>query len=100
MSANLAGTRALVVGLGKTGWSAVRYLRAQGASVVVTDSRAAPPELAQLRAEAPAVPVHLGAFDTALLAGADLIVVSPGVATRGEFFDAARARGLPIVGDV
>jgi UDP-N-acetylmuramoylalanine--D-glutamate ligase len=100
MSANLAGTRALVVGLGKTGWSAVRYLRAQGANVVVTDSRAAPPELAQLRAEAPAVPVHLGAFDTALLDGAGVIVVSPGVATRGEFFEAARARGLPIVGDV
>jgi UDP-N-acetylmuramoylalanine--D-glutamate ligase len=93
-------TRAIVVGLGKSGLSAVRYLRAQGASVAVTDTRTTPPELARLRELDSSISVRLGGFDAALLDHADLLVVSPGVPVRGEFFDAARARHLPVVGDV
>jgi UDP-N-acetylmuramoylalanine--D-glutamate ligase len=93
-------TRAIVVGLGKSGLSAVRYLRAQGARVAVTDTRATPPELARLRELDSHIDVRLGGFDAALLDHADLLVVSPGVPVRGEFFNAARARHLPVVGDV
>ncbi len=91
---------AVVVGLGKSGLSAVRYLKARGYDVAVTDSRAEPPQLAQLRELDAALAVHTGGFDPALLDGASLLVLSPGVAPRGPFFDAARARGLPMVGDV
>ena len=90
----------VVVGLGRTGLSVVRHLRAQGTAVAVTDTRADPPALAQLRAIAPEVPVSTGGLDARLLAGADAIVVSPGVALRGGFFEQARARGLPLMGDV
>jgi UDP-N-acetylmuramoylalanine--D-glutamate ligase len=92
--------RTVVVGLGRTGMSVVRHLRAQGRAVAVTDTRAAPPELAQLRALAPEVNVSAGGLDQRLLDGADAIVVSPGMAARGAFFDAARARGLPVCGDI
>ena len=91
---------AVVVGLGKTGLSAVRYLRGKGVAVSVTDSRAEPPGLAELRAFDPTVPVRCGGFDPALLAEAQLVILSPGGAAQGEFFDAARARGLPVVGDI
>jgi UDP-N-acetylmuramoylalanine--D-glutamate ligase len=93
-------SHAIVVGLGKTGLSAVRYLRGQGVAVSVTDSRAEPPGLAELRAFDASVPVRLEGFDRTLLEHAQLVVISPGVAARGEFFEAARARGLPIVGDI
>ena len=93
-------SRTVVVGLGKTGMSVVRYLRAQGTAVAVTDTRAAPPNLAALRALAPEVTVRAGGLDPLLLNGADAIVVSPGIAARGAFFDAARARGLPVLGDI
>lgn len=92
--------RTVVVGLGKTGLSVVRHLRAQGGTVSVTDTRDAPPGLAALRDLAPEVVVHTGGLDERLLSGADAIVVSPGIAARGAFFDAARARGLPVVGDI
>ncbi len=92
--------RAVVVGLGKTGYSVAQHLRARGVAVSVTDSRAQPPGLAALRALDAGVPVHAGGFDAALLDAADVVVVSPGVPTRGAFFDAARARGLPLVGDI
>ena len=90
----------VVVGLGKTGLSVVRHLRARGIAVAVTDTRAAPPALAALRELAPGIVVHTGGLDASLLAGADAVVVSPGLATRGAFFDAAQSRGLPVYGDI
>ncbi len=92
--------RTVVVGLGKTGLSVVRYLRAQGTPVAVTDTRAAPPGLAALRELAPEITVRAGGLDAQLLSDAGAIVVSPGVAARGAFFDAARERGLPVFGDI
>ena len=93
-------TSAVVVGLGKTGLSVVRYLRARGARVAVTDNRSTPPELAGLRALDASIPVSLGHFDEKLLAGCNLLVVSPGVATQGSFFSAARRHGVPVIGDI
>jgi UDP-N-acetylmuramoylalanine--D-glutamate ligase len=92
--------RNLVVGLGKTGLSAVRWLAAQGESVAVTDSRAAPPELEALRSFGPAVVARLGQFDLGLLDCADRIVLSPGVSRREPIVREALARGLVVVGDV
>jgi UDP-N-acetylmuramoylalanine--D-glutamate ligase len=92
--------RAVVVGLGKTGYSAARFLLARGSQVAVTDSRAEPPELQRLAALDGDVVVRTGGFDAALLEHADLVVVSPGVSLTGPFFEAARARGLGIVGDI
>ncbi len=97
---NANARHAVVVGLGKTGLSAARYLAAQGAQVAITDSRSDPPGRAALAASGVPVVVRTGGFDTALLEGADLVVLSPGVAPVGEFFELARARGLPIVGDI
>ena len=99
-SATPSTPRTVVVGLGRTGMSVVRYLHAQGTPLAVTDTRDAPPALAELRALAPEVPVSAGALDAQLLDGAEAIVVSPGIAARGAFFDAARARGLPVFGDI
>jgi UDP-N-acetylmuramoylalanine--D-glutamate ligase len=93
-------TAAVVVGLGKTGLSVVRHLRARGARVAVTDNRSTPPELAGLRAFDASLPVSLGHFDESLLADSNLVVASPGVATTGPFFNAARRRGVPVVGDI
>jgi len=96
--------RAVVVGLGKSGFSAARYLLSQGFEVAVTDSRTEPPEWPRLAALGSAlgreIVVRRGGFDASLLEGAELLVVSPGVRPAGSFFDAARARGLTAVGDV
>jgi len=92
--------RNLVVGLGKTGLSAVRWLAAQGESVAVTDSRPAPPGLESLRALGTSVVTRLGAFDLELLADADRLVLSPGVSRAEPIVREALARGLVVVGDV
>ncbi|MEZ5600077.1 MAG: hypothetical protein R3F36_03275 [Candidatus Competibacteraceae bacterium] len=77
----LTGTT-LVVGLGKSGLSAVRALKALGATVAVTDSRVDPPGLPVLREAFPDVPCHLGGFAPEAFAGAARLLVSPGWRSR------------------
>jgi UDP-N-acetylmuramoylalanine--D-glutamate ligase len=91
---------AVIVGLGVTGLSCARYLHAHGYRLAVTDTRAAPPQLSELRALDAHIPVRLGALDTTLLPGAELVVASPGVALSLPFFAEARRLGLSIVGDI
>jgi len=56
----------VVIGLGKTGLSCVRFLAGQAASLAVVDSRSNPPELDNLRRDYPDVPVYCGPFGSAL----------------------------------
>jgi UDP-N-acetylmuramoylalanine--D-glutamate ligase len=91
---------AVIAGLGSTGLSCARYLRAHGWRLAVTDTRAAPPQLAALTALDTGIPVRLGLLDPALLEEATLVVVSPGLPLRGPFFDEAQRLGLAIVGDI
>jgi len=92
--------QALVVGLGATGLSCVRYLRAQGYEVSVVDSRAAPPGLAELRRTFPGVSCHTGGFDERVFQAAALLVVSPGVALREPAVARTIARGVETLGDI
>ncbi|MGH8277966.1 MAG: UDP-N-acetylmuramoyl-L-alanine--D-glutamate ligase [Gammaproteobacteria bacterium] len=92
--------RTLVVGLGKTGLSVARYLAARGAQVAVTDSRERPPELAALREQVPDAAVFVGGYSEQALAGAEQLVVSPGVAVATPFVQRAQARGVPVLGDI
>jgi UDP-N-acetylmuramoylalanine--D-glutamate ligase len=94
------GKSVLVLGLGDTGLSSLRWLAKRGARLRAADSRAAPPALGTLREEQPGVRVTLGAFDEALLADVDAVVASPGIALREPVLRAALARGIEVVGDV
>ena len=91
---------AVIVGLGRTGLSCARYLRAHGWQIAVTDSRPQPPELERLRELDASIPVRVGGLDTRLLDDALCVVASPGVSLAEPFFIAARERGLEIVGDI
>jgi UDP-N-acetylmuramoylalanine--D-glutamate ligase len=90
----------VIVGLGRTGVSAARHLAARGHRLVVTDSRADPPGLAELRRLVPQAATALGGFDPAVLEGANQIVVSPGVSLSEPFLRRAAAQGLDLVGDI
>jgi UDP-N-acetylmuramoylalanine--D-glutamate ligase len=92
--------KAVVVGLGPTGLSCVRYLASRGYDVTAMDTRTEPPALQTVRREFPKVAVHTGGLDAGLLAQAQLLVVSPGVSVHETPIAAARARGAEIVGDI
>jgi UDP-N-acetylmuramoylalanine--D-glutamate ligase len=92
--------RPLVVGLGRTGLSCLRYLRGLGLGVAVTDSRAAPPGLDAVRQEMPEVEVCVGGFDEKAFASAGCLVLSPGVPLTDPRVAAALQRGVPVLGDI
>lgn len=92
---------ALVVGLGRSGRAAARFLLARGDRVTATDRL----PLERLDREAVAlgtagVRLACGGHDPALFADADLVVLSPGVPTSLPELAAARARGVPIVSEL
>jgi len=90
----------VVVGLGKTGASCVRYLAKRGIRVSATDTRRAPPGLAELGSLANSIDLRLGGFDLSLLDGASQVLMSPGVSLHEPIAQQARARGIEVLGDI
>ena len=90
----------LVLGLGATGLSCARFLHRLGLAVEIADDRAAPPSLARARAELPDVPVHAGGLPPEALERCARVIASPGIAPDHAWLQAARARGLPVMGDI
>ena len=89
---------AVIAGLGATGLSCARYLRAHGWRLALTDTRAAPPQLAALTALDPGIPVSLGLLDPALLEGATLVVSRPACRCTGLSSMRRSAAGSPSSG--
>lgn len=90
----------LVLGLGETGLSMLRHLKAQGARVSVADSRNNPPGLAEAKKYVIGPLIHCGTFDDDLFMGVDLIAISPGVPLRDPVVARAVACGVSVVGDI
>ncbi len=88
----LRGARALVVGLGKSGLAAVELLVREGASTAACDMKPAH-EAARLGAE-------FVAYTPEAAANRDIVIASPGVSPDTAVLAAARAAGVPIIGDL
>lgn len=90
----------VIVGLGATGLSCVRYLNACGVPIAVMDTRENPPNLDVLQKENPKIKISLGGLDPSLLHDAAQIILSPGVALREPLIMEQVKRGTPVVGDI
>lgn len=95
-----AAVKTLIVGLGKTGLSCARYLRARGIPVAVADSRRTPPGLVEAREQMPDLALFVGGFDPDVFAATERLIVSPGVSLREPSIASAMARGVPVLGDI
>jgi UDP-N-acetylmuramoylalanine--D-glutamate ligase len=100
MKIALKDKKVLVLGLGETGLSALRWLERQGAILSVADSRENPPSVDDVIRRMPQVIVHTGAFKADVFLQADLIVISPGVALSEPAVQAAINAGITVIGDV
>lgn len=95
-------TKALVVGLGRSGIAAVKLLKKMGVAVAATDSGPLGKIDAEFLAWARQHEVELegGTHSDALFGSVDLIVVSPGVPLDLPALVAARERGVKIIGEM
>ena len=89
----LVNKKIVVVGMGLTGLSCVRFLLAKGADVIAMDSRN---ELT-LKLD---IPLVLGELNVAKLTKADLIVLSPGVDLNTPAIQKAIEAGVHVIGDI
>jgi UDP-N-acetylmuramoylalanine--D-glutamate ligase len=96
----IADRRILVVGLARTGLAAVRFLHRRGAMARATDSAGADRLGAAVgQLEALGIELELGGHRLESFLSAELIVVSPGVPLDIAPLAAARARGIPVMGE-
>ncbi|MGA8937937.1 MAG: UDP-N-acetylmuramoyl-L-alanine--D-glutamate ligase [Acidobacteriaceae bacterium] len=96
----LKNKRVLVVGLGKSGLAAARFLKARGARVTVSDARPAMliAELSEMLEQG--YMVEAGSHGLLTFRRQDLIVVSPGVPMSTPELKQVRAMGMHIIGEL
>lgn len=100
-SESVSGKHVLVVGLGRTGLAASRFLKKKGAHVTVSDSR--PPAYFQKLIGglvSSNIGLEMGQHDESIFCRQDLIVISPGVDPRLPVLEAARSRNIPVVSEI
>lgn len=96
----------LILGLGETGLAAARWCAAHGARLRVLDTREHPGALEALHDGVAGVDLRLGAgaFSPEALDAVHTLVISPGLNPREEpvvgLLDAARARGIEVLGEI
>ncbi|MEH6503157.1 MAG: UDP-N-acetylmuramoyl-L-alanine--D-glutamate ligase [Cycloclasticus sp.] len=95
-----ADVRVLVVGLGVTGLSVIKFMQQNHIEVAVVDSRDNPPKLQTLEEDFRDIAVFTGGFDRTAFDAATHIIVSPGVSLDEKEIQAAAERGIPVFGDI
>jgi len=86
----------VILGLGKSGLSCVRYFVQNNIPCMVMDTRDDPPSLELLQQEFPSIQIHLGEFDLSILNQAEEIIASPGLALPSTI----TKLNIPISGDI
>lgn len=92
------GRRVVVVGAARSGVAAAELLVKRGALVTVADEKRTLADEERLRSQG--VKLALGPHRAETFAHADLVVTSPGVPIDQPFIAAARARGVPVIGEL
>ena len=92
--------RTVVMGAGRSGLAAARFLAAQGQPVVLTDSRPDPGAELELDLAKAGIPGVWGSHPLALLEGCGELVLSPGIPRTAPFVAEALSRGIPAIGEV
>ena len=95
---SVEGKKVTVVGAARSGIAAARLLVERGAQVTLSDARAELPEAQALAGIG--VALETGGHQPATFTTADLVVLSPGVPPEQPAVAAARAHGIPVIGEV
>ncbi|HZK33908.1 MAG TPA: UDP-N-acetylmuramoyl-L-alanine--D-glutamate ligase [Bacillota bacterium] len=96
------GKTALIVGLARSGISAAKLLYRLGATIIISDIKEEDDlagETKELR-ESIECDFLLGSQPDEAVAGADLIVISPGIPTDNDFVKKARQAGKKVISEI
>ncbi len=92
--------RRVVMGAGRSGLAAARFLASQGLPVVVTDRSPGPDAALEIDLAKRGIPGVWGVHPFVLLEGCEELVISPGIPRSTPFVVEAMAHGIRIIGEV
>ncbi|MGD8782967.1 MAG: UDP-N-acetylmuramoyl-L-alanine--D-glutamate ligase [Thioalkalispiraceae bacterium] len=95
-----AKQQVLVVGLGKTGVSCLKFLMERNVNFAVMDSREQPPGMFEVKNLYPGVEIHTGRLNEELIKQFDVLIVSPGVSLKEHALQFAAELGKQLIGDI
>ncbi|SFD23184.1 UDP-N-acetylmuramoyl-L-alanine--D-glutamate ligase [Pseudoalteromonas denitrificans] len=98
--AQLKNKNIIVLGLGISGLSTVRFLLQNDIKPKVVDSRLNAPGKDWLQMNAPELEVYFGQLSHADLSQADIIIISPGIALAEQEVAFAISEGTDVIGDI
>jgi len=90
----------VVMGAGRSGLAAARYLASQGQAVVLTDRRSGPEPELEIELARRGIPGVWGDHPFVLLEACGELILSPGIPRSTPFVAEAVARGIRILGEV
>lgn len=100
VTAQLANKRIVILGIGITGLSCARFLHRYKISFAVNDSRAMPISPGDFKHQFADNTLVLGHWDQALIAQADVLIVSPGIDIADSEIDKAISKHCDVIGDI
>ena len=92
--------RTVVMGAGRSGLAAARFLASEGQPVVLTDSRPEPGPALEIELAKAGIPGVWGDHPFALLEACPELIISPGIPRTSPFISEAIGRGIPVIGEV
>lgn len=92
--------RVTVVGIGKSGMAAARFLVRRGASVRATDNRKGVEAKAVASLKRLGVQIETGGHSPAFIDGAEWVVTSPGVPPASPPLVRARRKKIPVISEI
>lgn len=96
--------KALVLGLGNSGYTMAKFLHSRGWSLVLADTRTNPPKYQQLIDEGVESPCVWGEPSAGILEGCTLVAISPGLSPEHSLYapliQEARAKKIEVVGEI
>ena len=97
---NLTGKKIVVIGMGKTGIAAARFLGKQGAKVIVTDEQPVDQWSREFEQIAKEKWLEIGSYNTRILTGACIVVPSPGVPPGNDLLVEAQKKNIPVISEI
>jgi len=100
VTTQLANKRIVILGIGITGLSCARFLHRHQISFAVNDSRAMPISPGDFKQQFADNTLVLGHWEQALIAQADILIVSPGINMAEPAIRNTMAKSCDVIGDI
>ncbi|MGA2527213.1 MAG: UDP-N-acetylmuramoyl-L-alanine--D-glutamate ligase [Smithellaceae bacterium] len=97
---HFAGKKIVVIGMGKTGIATALFLGKQGAKVTVTDEKPFDQWSAEFELIAKEKWLEIGKYNVDVLAGARMVIPSPGVLPYNDLLVAALKKKIPVISEI